>query len=186
MTLLVHASSQATAGVTFPADEPPDRRGTTRAAALRGHLPRAAHRLRAPDRTSAGTCAALGLTTDADPGLRDWETGRWTGRSLDDVAAAEPDAVTAWLTDPTAAPHGGESLLDLLGRVRDRLAELPAGHTLAVCGPAVARAAVVVVMGAPPTAFWRLDAAPLSVTDLRGGPDRWRVRSTGGEVAARG
>ncbi|MDT7579105.1 MAG: hypothetical protein QOK35_369, partial [Pseudonocardiales bacterium] len=98
------------------------------------------------------------------------------------VAAGPPEAVTAWLTDPEATPHGGESLSALVDRVRLWLATAPAGHTLAVCGPAVVRAAVVAVLGAPPSAFWRQDVAPMTATDLRGGPDRWTVRSTAAPV----
>jgi broad specificity phosphatase PhoE len=103
--------------------------------------------------------------------------GRWAGRTLDDLAAEEPAEVAGWLTDPAAAPHGGEPLATLIERTGRWLAGLPAGHTLAVCAPAVVRAAVVAVLGAPPSAFWRLDVAPMSWTDLRGGPGRWTVRS---------
>jgi hypothetical protein len=53
---------------------------------------------------------------------------------------------------------------------------------LAVCGPALVRAAVVAVLGAPAVAFWRIDVAPLTVTDLRGGPHRWTVRATGNSL----
>lgn len=180
VTLLVHGSTRATATAAFPADDVLEDRATAPAAALRDGVPRAAHRLRGPDRACAGTCEALGLTdVVVDPGLRGWDAGRWSGRSLDEVAADDPRGVEAWLTDPTAAPHGGESLTGLLERVERWLAARPPGHTLAVCGPAVPRAAAVVVLGAPPSAFWRLDATPLTVTDLRGGPARWTVRATG-------
>ncbi|GHJ93227.1 hypothetical protein SNE510_27460 [Streptomyces sp. NE5-10] len=36
--------------------------------------------------------------------------GRWCGRTLEEVAGAEAEAVSLWLSDPAAAPHGGESL----------------------------------------------------------------------------
>ena len=62
---------------------------------------------------------------------------------------------------------------------RERLRGAQSGHTLAVCGPAVVRAAVVAVLDAPNAAFWRVDISPLTATDLRGGPDRWTVRATG-------
>ena len=48
--------------------------------------------------------------------LADWDLGRWAGRTLDDVAAGSPEAVTAWLTDPEVTPHGGESLSALVDR----------------------------------------------------------------------
>jgi broad specificity phosphatase PhoE len=62
----------------------------------------------------------------------------------------------------------------------------PAGRLLAVCGPAVVRAAVVTVLGAPPVAFWRVDIARLSLTDLRGSPQGWTVRTTGAPLAHSG
>jgi hypothetical protein len=53
---------------------------------------------------------------------------------------------------------------------------------LVVCGPEVVRATVVTALAAPPAAFWRVEVAPLSVTDLRGGPPRWTVRATAAPV----
>ncbi len=178
LTLLAHAPTAATAAAALPADDPLDDRGRAWAADARGRLPRADRVRCAPERACAETCAGLDLAAVPDTGPAGWDLGRWAGRTLDDLAADEPAAVSAWLTDPSAAPHGGESLTALVTRVQRWLAGLPTGHTLAVCGPAVVRAAVVGVLGAPPGAFWRLDVAPLTLTDLRGGPDRWTVRST--------
>jgi broad specificity phosphatase PhoE len=124
------------------------------------------------------------VPASADAEIRGWDLGAWGGRTLADVSAGRQDAVAAWLSDPRAAPHGGESLAGLVGRVRAWLERAPAGHTLAVCAPAVVRAAVVVVLDAPEQAFWRLDVAPLTVTDLRGGPKRWTVRATGAPLGA--
>jgi broad specificity phosphatase PhoE len=184
LTLLAHAPTAATAAAAFPADDPLDARGRSRLRDAAGGLPRAARVRCAPDRACRGTADGLGLAAAADEGLREWDLGRWAGRTLDAVAADEPDAVHAWLADPGAAPHGGEPLAAVLARVRAWLAALPDGHTLGVCGPAVVRAAVVAVLDAPPAAFWRVDAAPLTATDLRGGPRRWTVRATGVPLAA--
>lgn len=100
---------------------------------------------------------------------------------------AGPAAVHAWLTDPDAAPHGGESLTVLLARVGAWLDADHAGddaaHVVAVTHAAVVRAALVVTLGAPASAFWRIDIAPLTVTVLRGRPGRWTVRGTGLPVA---
>ena len=177
VTLVVHAPTAATAAAAFPAGEPLDDRGRSWAEQGRGRLPRAGRVRCAPEPACVETCAHLGLAAEPDAVLAEWDLGAWAGRTLDDVAAGSPAAVTAWLTDPDAAPHGGESLSALVERVRLWLATAPSGHTLAVCGPAVVRAAVVAVLGAPPGAFWRLDVAPMTATALRGGPDRWSVRS---------
>jgi len=181
LSLLTHAPTAATAAAAFPADEPLDARG--RAWTVGRRPPRADRVHSAPERACRETCEVLGLHPVPDGGIGEWDPGRWRGRTLDEVAAERPDDVAAWLADPEAAPHGGETLAALLERVGRWLADAPAGHTLAVCGPAVVRAAVVTVLSAPPAAFWAVDVAPLTVTDLRGrgggGPRRWSVRAVG-------
>jgi broad specificity phosphatase PhoE len=186
ITFLAHGSTAATAAAAFPADEPLDARGQAWAEAGRGRLPRADRVRHAPDRASRGTCDATGLPAEPDAGIAGWDLGRWAGRTLDDVAAEHPDDVLAWLGDPAAAPHGGEPLTGLLARIGRWLDDVPPGHTLAVCGPAVVRAAVVAVLDAPPGAFWRIDVAPMTLTDLRGGPTRWTVRTTAAPVPGAG
>jgi len=182
VTLVSHSSTPATAAAAFPAGEPLDERGRSWARTGRGLLPRADYIRSAPAPACGQTCDALGLVAEVDPALADWDLGRWRGRTLDEMAGSEPDAVQAWLVDPTAAPHGGEPLVGLLARVDGWLAAMPVGHTIAVTGPALVRAAVVVTLGAPPEAFWWIDVPPLTTTDLRGGPSRWTIRATGGSL----
>ncbi|MDQ3403567.1 MAG: histidine phosphatase family protein [Actinomycetota bacterium] len=172
LTLLSHGVTAATLAAAFPADEGIER---DRPLADPG---RADVVLRGPERRCAHTAAALGLSADRDDRLRDADYGRWRGRSLDEVAADEPDAVALWLTDPASAPHGGESVVDLVARVGGWLRERPLGvrRTVAVTHPAVVKAAIVSVLDAKPTAFWRIDVTPGSRTVLRGGPGRWTLR----------
>jgi broad specificity phosphatase PhoE len=184
MTLLAHAPTSATATATFPADESLDARGRAWAEAGRGSL-RAERVVCAPEPACRETCSLLGLRPEVDESLRGWDLGSWAGRTLDEVAAAQPDEVGSWLADPAVAPHGGEPLTVLVARVRRWLASAQPGHTLAVCGAAVVRAAVVAVLDAPDTALWRVDIAPMTATDLRGGPNRWTVRATGVPVPSR-
>jgi broad specificity phosphatase PhoE len=68
---------------------------------------------------SSTTCAALPrkTITEIDPGLRDCDYGAWTGRELSKVQLDQPKDVAAWLTDPCASPHGGESILQLIVRI---------------------------------------------------------------------
>ncbi|MBG0816780.1 histidine phosphatase family protein [Planomonospora sp. ID82291] len=132
--------------------------------------------LRAPERRCLQTAEALGLRAGPDPLLADWDHGRWRGMTLAEVEAAEPAELAAWLTDPAAAPHGGESVLDLLGRVSGWLSAVAPGRTVAVTHPAVVRAAVVHALDAPARSFWRVDAAPLTRVALTGRGGRWRLR----------
>lgn len=84
-----------------------------------------------------------------------------------------------WLADPGAAPHGGESVRAFCERVAGRLdtaAEFT-GRTVAVVEPEVVRALVVRVLGAPESAFWRVDVPPLTATEFSGRAGRWNVRA---------
>ncbi|WP_326557720.1 histidine phosphatase family protein [Micromonospora sp. NBC_01796] len=178
LILIAHAPTAAVRRAAFPADEPLDPHGLADATAAAGSLPRFDAVLCAPARRCVETAVALGLVPTVDEGLRDGDLGRWAGSTLDRVAADEPDAVAAWLTDPAAAPHGGESLADLLARTGDWLRDLD-GSTrtvVAVTHPMVIRALVVTAIAATPTSFWRIDISPLTRTVLRGGADRWSLR----------
>lgn len=182
LTVVSHSSTSATVAARFASDEALDDRGRTWAveAKLGAHATRIDRAVCSPARSCRETASALGLTAGVDPLLRDWDVGRWRGRTLDEVAATEPEAVHTWLTEPTAAPHDGEPLVALLARVGQWLAAGPdSGHTVAVTHPAVMRGVVLCVLGAPPTGFWRIDVAPLTAIVLRGGPSRWTLRSTG-------
>ena len=93
----------------------------------------------------------------------------WRGSVLNGVGPAE---LAVWLTDPTQAPHGGESIVDLVARVRGWLDSLTdrRGRLVAVTHPGIVRAAILVALNAPPKSFWRIDVAPVSrtVMHLRG------------------
>lgn len=162
----------------FGDDGPPEEAALAAARAAAGALPRPGRSFASPSARSRRTAEALGLTAEPDRLLADLDVGAWRGRTLDEVAAGEPEAVSAWLTDPTAAPHGGESVADLIARVGGRLDELAGqdGRLAAVAEPAVVRAAVVHALGLPPAVFWRLDVRPLSVTELSGRAGRWNLR----------
>ncbi len=108
----------------------------------------------------------------------DCDFGRWTGRSLEDLASQEPDAVALWLSDPTFAPHGGESIAALVGRIGAWLESgAVRGKVVAITHTAVIRAAVVHVLAAPLASFWRIDAGPLSKIELRRDAVRWALRA---------
>lgn len=191
ITLVSHSSTSATKAGAFPDDEPLDARGAAWVADARGSITRATRVLTSPAPAARQTAEALCLAgtadveVEAEPLLRDWDLGRWRGRTLDDVAATEPDAVGEWLTIAETAPHGGEPLTGLLARAAGWLAALPGdGHTVAITHPAVVRGVVLAVLHAPAAGFWRIDIAPLTAAVLRGGPGRWTLRATGVRLAA--
>ena len=187
LTLLCHASTDAVRRAAFPADEPLDERGAVQAADAASNLGSFDSAWTSPALRARQTAAALRLSAQDDVALRDCDFGRWSGLRLTDLQAREPDAVAAWIADPAVAPHGGESILDVLRRVGGWLdaRREERGRGIAVTHPAVVRAAVIHVLGAPPQSFWRIDVEPLSITDLRRNGDRWTLRSSGCPLATR-
>ena len=181
LLLLRHGPTASTASATFGDDGELTQRGLQQAAAL--DLPRVHTAVRSPALVAAATARAVELEaeTDVDRRLADWDPGSWRGRTLDDLLASDPEGVATWLGDPASAPHGGESLNDLLARTAAWLADSTRGDgtVLAITHAAIVRAAVVTLLDAPPAAFWALDVAPLSLTDLRFREGRWRLRTFG-------
>ena len=174
LLLVRHASTEAVRSAAFSVDEPLDPRG--RAAAARLRLPRFDELLVSPARRARETAACAGLAASGDAPA-ECAFGRWEGLSLREVAEREPDAVREWMTDPDAAPHGGESLRSLLARVAEWLEAQAAldGSAVAITHAGVVKACVVTALAAPPSAFWRIDVAPLSVTELHAHDGRWTV-----------
>ncbi|MEU9369648.1 histidine phosphatase family protein [Streptomyces avermitilis] len=153
-------------------------RGLRRARAAGTTLPSYARAIRAPSIRCAQTAYALGLPATVEPALRDLDHGMWRGRTVCEVVADEPYGYSAWLTDPDAAPHGGESVRRLCRRVANWLSGVPpyTGRALVITEPAVVRAALVHALSAPVTAFWHFDVPPLSMVSLTLSDGRWTVR----------
>lgn len=177
LLLLRHAPTAATRRAAFSTDESLDERGAVEASALRDRLPAADEWLSSPAARAQETARILGLAPRADPLLAECDFGAWAGRELEEVARADPEGVRRWLADPAASPHGGESLTGVLRRVGgwlDAQARLE-GTVLAVTHAGPIRASVIHALGAPPEAFWRVDAAPLSLTELHADGGDWRL-----------
>src|SRR5580704_10704475 len=86
-------------------------------AALGWNAPRAQRVVSGPERRVQQTAEALGLTAEVAVELRDCDYGVRRGYTLSEVELRQPEEVFAWLTDPGAAPHGGESVLQLITRI---------------------------------------------------------------------
>ncbi|MFF4963512.1 histidine phosphatase family protein [Streptomyces sp. NPDC001037] len=176
LTFLSTSGGDPVPGTRF-GDASPGERDLAAARAARADLPAHTRAVRAPSLRSRRTAEALGLAAAYEPALRDLDLGVWCGRTADEVAAAEPHAFSAWLTDPDAAPHGGESVRRFCRRTADWLdavADEP-GHVLAVTEPAVVRAALVHALAAPARAFWRFDVPPLTPVSLTWQHGHWDV-----------
>jgi broad specificity phosphatase PhoE len=162
--LICAAATPAAAAVAFAADEPLDARGRDSLSRLAGRLPSHGVALRSPARCAAETAEGLALDSRPEPALRDCDFGRWAGRSLAEVQADTPEGVAQWLQDPRAAPHGGESFMNVMTRVGGWMENLLAvdGAVLAITHALVMRAAIAHALGVGPEAFRRIDVAPLT------------------------
>ncbi|QXE39139.1 histidine phosphatase family protein [Streptomyces sp. GMY02] len=169
-----------TSGIATDVLDALDPLGLRQAEAVRESFPRTAALYVSPSARCRRTAEVLGLDAKPLPDLAPCAMGRWQGRTLDEVAAAEPESVAAWLSDPAVAPHGGESLRTFHTRVADWLDTLGSetvagGRVIAVAEPDVIRAAAVHALGAGPGSFWRIDIQPLSAVELSGRGGRWNL-----------
>ena len=182
LLLIAHAATAAMRLGAFPRDDDPlAPEAAARLAGLRGKLRFADRCLVSPAAAAQATAAGLGLSAVVAPSLADCDYGRWRGERLAEIEPREPAAAAAWLDDPEAAPHGGESLATFLARVGawlDGEGRAP-GVTLAIASGAVIRAAIVAAIEAHPRVFWRLDVAPLALAKLSGHEGRWRLTGLG-------
>ncbi len=173
LLLVRHASTDAVRAGAFGADEPLDASGRAAAERLGGRLPRG-EALTSPALRARETAELAGREGAVEPALAECDWGCWAGRTLADLAE---DELRAWMTDPDAAPHGGESLTALLARVGAWLEAQAAldGTAIAFTHAGVVRAAVTRALDAPPIALWRIDVAPTAITELHAHDGRWTV-----------
>ncbi|GGS75697.1 histidine phosphatase family protein [Streptomyces cinerochromogenes] len=170
-----------------PADSGPDRvfgdgalteRRRRELAAVRTTLPPYPPALRGPSVRCAQTATALGIEALPEHALRDLDHGTWDGRSVQDVAAGDPHGLSVWLTDPDAAPHGGESVRALCRRTAAWLDALPpdADPVLTITEASVIRAALVHALSLPARAYRHLEVPPSSVVTLTRHEGLWSTR----------
>jgi broad specificity phosphatase PhoE len=184
-TWICHASTAAMRRGVFPQDEPIEEAETAKAAATAGSIATADRVWHSPLQRARQTADALGLSGTPEPALQECDYGHWAGRSLKEIHAQDPAALQAWLRDPSAAPHGGESFVALIRRVGSWVDahRHDAGHTVIVTHASVIRAAVVHAIGAPVSSFSRIDIAPLSQTVFSAHDGQWRLTSMGCDLA---
>ncbi|MFD5556181.1 histidine phosphatase family protein [Streptomyces sp. NPDC127068] len=183
VTLVAPALGRDLREARFAGDGPLDPAARAAATAAGAELPDAPHWFCSPTGRCRDTARALRAAAGPrpvaePPALTGLDVGRWRGRTLGEVSADDPAGLTAWLADPAATPHGGESLHALRARVGTWLDALTdeGGRVLVVAEPDVVRAALAHALDLPGPSFWRLDVAPLTSVDLSGRSGRWNVR----------
>jgi broad specificity phosphatase PhoE len=181
LTLICHARTVAQKLARFPTDEPVEMDWQS-AKDSRSFLYKGIPRLMCgPEMRTRQTAQLFGDTAEIIDALRDCDFGRWNGARINDLQQSEPEHLQAWLTDPKSAPHGGESVTQVVARVAAWLNTLQTapGHVVAVTHPFVIRAALTHVLQS--TAFNLIDIEPLSAIELRFN-GCWRLRLPGTEL----
>ncbi|MFI6680602.1 histidine phosphatase family protein [Kribbella sp. NPDC050470] len=167
LTLVAHALTPALRGLVLGGDAEPDHASLSAARELKLEADTV---YAGPEVAAVRTAEALGLTPVVEAALRDREYGEWSGRELEDLLAAEPERVAAWLERPHTAPPGGETENDLLTRVADWLGDVGQDDerrtAVAVVHPAVVRAIVLYVLDAPAESLRHVDVRPLATVAL--------------------
>jgi len=188
LSLISHASTVALRQARFPTDEALDSIGRQKAKALAGLLTAGEIVLASTATRTRETATALGLQPALEPRLDDCHYGRWTGLSLEEIQVQDEPGMLAWLQDPEAAPHGGESLRDVQQRVVGWLDEISQqnAHVLAITHPAIIRLAILHALAADLAAFWRVEVEPLSLTHLHFSRGRWSLRVTPARLLVQG
>ncbi|WCM30034.1 histidine phosphatase family protein [Sphingomonas sp. QA11] len=183
--MLCHAATTTSrvGGFADPA-EPLDDGGLRTARAYRIPLPSPRHIATSPALAARQTAEALGLDADIDTALRDIDHGKWTGRSLAEIHALDPDGIAGWIADPAAGAPGGETMAAVGIRVAEWLA-VQAGReapVLAITHPMVVRTAIAVALGVLLDGALRIDVAPLSMAVLSFNRV-WRLQALGLAIA---
>jgi broad specificity phosphatase PhoE len=175
LRLVASAPTPALRRAQFGGDNHLDEGGRNAAVALHGVVPDGDDWVCAPSNAAIETARIAGHEPEVVAALADPDYGSWTGAVLDEITTAEPQALQQWLTDPDAAPHGGESLSEVARRVGAWLDAQAGRRLVAVAHPSVVRSALAYALGLPAGAVWQLDVAPLSVTRLTHRAGRWHL-----------
>lgn len=175
LVLLAHAPVPANRKTAFPLDGEAIESDLATAPSL-GRLD---HCFVAPELRAIETAALCGLAAETLETLRDLDAAAWRGQSFERLLESHPDEIAAWMSDPSARPGGGESVLDLVERVRPWLdrQQVGGGRIGAVTHPSVIRAMIVTALRMPAQLFWGIDVGPLALVTLGSDGRRWTLRS---------
>jgi broad specificity phosphatase PhoE len=178
---MCHARTVAQKLACFPTNEPVEFYGQSAKGSRSRQFEKAPRVLCGPELRTQQTAELFGSDVEIVSALRDCDFGRWNGVRINDLQKSEPEALQAWLDDPTSAPHGGESVAQLSERVAQWLQSIEAtpGPILAITHPFVIRAALTQVLQAK--AFNLIDVEPLSTIELQF-TGRWRLRLLEGVI----
>lgn len=144
-----------------------DALGERQARALAAAVPDPARVISSPLQRTRQTAAAFGEPVEIDARWIELDYGDLDGTPLRDVPV---EVWAAWRADPSLAPGGGESLVDLGVRVRAACADLAedAARTdiVVVTHVSPVKAALAWALGVGDEVSWRAFVAPASITRI--------------------
>jgi probable phosphoglycerate mutase len=125
----------------------------------------------------------LSLAVTTMPSFLDIDHGEWQGRSYQEVDQADPERFAGWFDTPhLAIIPGGETLLELAGRVAETMRSIVAKHrgetVLLVGHDTVNRAMLLLALDLPLSRLRHLQQDPCAVNRVaHNGVSGWRVVS---------
>ncbi|MBZ9781700.1 histidine phosphatase family protein [Pseudomonas sp. REP124] len=180
LTLICHARTVAQKLARFPTNEPVEMDWQSAKGSRSAQFKGSPRLMSAPELRARQTAELFGETVEIVEALRDCDLGRWSGVRIKDLQQSEPENLEGWLAAPDSAPHGGESVTQVIERVADWLTTLEStpGHVVAITHPFIIRAALTHVLHS--SAFNLIDVEPLSAIELQFN-GCWRLRLPGTE-----
>ncbi|MFC4942228.1 histidine phosphatase family protein [Pseudonocardia sp. GCM10023141] len=129
--------------------------------------------------------SSTSLPVKLDARLRETHLGEWQGRTVADIEEQWPGAIATWRSDPSWAPPGGESRLEVVRRSRPVVEEIDdelAGDddtTVVLVAHGGLIAGLVSALLALPTATWPtiggMGNCRWAMLARRGDHPRWRL-----------
>jgi alpha-ribazole phosphatase len=146
-------------------DAPLDELGQHQAARVAARLGRVDRVVTSPLRRAVETAERLGVEPVVDPRWIELDYGTLDGSPIADIPVA---TWAQWRTDPTFAPPGGESLMDLYARVVSACEELAQeaaeADIVVVSHVSPIKAAIVWALGVGVELGWRMRLDPASIS----------------------
>ena len=123
---------------------------------------------------------AQGIPVQPLPLLIDIDYGKWQGRTRDEVKAAEPEGLKAWMEHPhLTIIDNAETLQDVQARLARALEQMrrahPEGTVIAVGHDSTNRVLLTLALDLPLSRYWHLQQDPCAINVLRFGFGGCRV-----------
>lgn len=109
--------------------------------------------------------------------IRPIDYGQWAGLTIAEVARVDPSGASAWAADAARMPQGGEPLAAVRGRAGTAISQVRRSSrpVVAVATGGILRILLMVALDLTDNAFWHLDIACCSMSELEWRGDRWRL-----------